>query len=343
MPSEITARATAFVAEHMAEARGLGQSLAELVDYPDEFVATLRDGLSRLADEHYAAEQERVAPGSGPVFGVRAPLIATIARQIRTPLREISPALALSLAERLSLEPEREFVFFAHEALERVLPVDPERAWQLMRRLARRAHDWIRVDSLAPLYAKGILAEPVRWAEIEQLVFSSSEWERRLVGSTVATMPVVLPRHRRAELNRAPALELIRSLMGDASEMVRKSLGWALRSWREVDAQGVNRLLRDEAARAVATNDGNRAWVIRDALRDSHVPAPAPLVAELRATLGGVRRTSAGPSTSEAGAIAARFRGLEDLSERATQVQGDRQRYVAARYGASITPKVGSG
>ena len=342
MPSEITARANAFVAEHTAEARGLGSSLAELIDYPDEFVAALRDGLGRLADEQYAAEQERVTPRSGAVFGVRAPLIATVARQLYAPLRELSPALALSLAERLALEPEREFVFFAQQALERVLPADPERAWQLMRRLARRAHDWISVDSLASLYARGILAEPVRWAEIEQLVFSSSEWERRLVGSTLATMPFVLPRHRRAELTRAPALALIRSLIGDESDMVGKSLGWALRSWREVDPRGVDLLLRDEAARAAAVNDGNRAWVIRDALRASHIPAPAPLVAELRAKLAGVRRTSAGGSTSEAGDIAARFRGLEQLSERAAEVQGDRQRYAAARYGVSITPKLGS-
>ena len=61
MPSKVTARAQAFVAEHTAEAQGLGQSLAELIDEPDEFVAVLREGLASLADPAYAAEQERVA------------------------------------------------------------------------------------------------------------------------------------------------------------------------------------------------------------------------------------------------------------------------------------------
>ena len=68
-----------------------------------------------------------------------------------------------------------------------------------MRRLGRATADWISVDSLAHLYAQGILLERVRWAEIEQLVFSTNEWERRLVGSTIATIPFELPRQRRPQ------------------------------------------------------------------------------------------------------------------------------------------------
>jgi 3-methyladenine DNA glycosylase AlkD len=333
LTSDVSARAHALVVERLPQARGLGQTLADLIEYPEEFVEALRDGLPQLADEAYANEQERVAPGS-LVFGVRTPLLAAVIHQLHAPLRETSPALALSLAERLATEDEREFVFFAHLALECVLPTDPERGWQLMRRLGRRARDWIKVDALADLYARGILAEPVRWAEVEQLVFSTSEWERRLVGSTIATIPFRLVPSHRHELARSPALGLVRSLIGDDSEAVRKSLSWALRSWRKVDGPGVNDLLRDEARRAAATDDGNRAWVIRDALREARVPAPAPLIAELRATLAGVRRRSGGGSTSEAGEISSRFVGLERLSDKAIVQQGERQRYYARQYGA---------
>ena len=52
-------------------------------------------GPDRLADPAYAAEQERVAPGSGAVFGVRHPLMSAIARQVRPALRE-SPHRARS-------------------------------------------------------------------------------------------------------------------------------------------------------------------------------------------------------------------------------------------------------
>ncbi len=43
-----------------------------------------------------------------------------------------------------------------------------------MRRLGRRAEDWIAVDSLADLWARGILSESFRWAELEQLLYSDA-------------------------------------------------------------------------------------------------------------------------------------------------------------------------
>ena len=331
MPSDVTARAQALVAERLPLARGLGESLEDLIAYPEEFVAALREGLTQLADDAYARELERVAPGGGAVIGVRQPLIAAVTRQLRQPLRETSPALALNLAERLAAEDDREFAFFVHAALERALPTFPEASWQLMRRLTREATDWIRIDSLAPLYARGILAEYVRWAEIEQLVFSRSEWERRMVGATIATMPFEVPRHRRVELQRLPALELVRSLIGDASDTVRKSLSWALRSWREVDPAGVDDLLRTEARKAAETNDGNRAWVIRDAIKEQRTAVPAPLGAQLRAMLAGVRRAPGEQSTSAASEISDRFKGFDGMSDVAAQMQGQRQRLPVSR------------
>jgi 3-methyladenine DNA glycosylase AlkD len=324
LPSAVTERANAFVAEHTAEAQGLGQQLAQLIEDPDEFVETLQDGLTRLADEEYAAAQERIVPGTGPVFGVRSPLLATISRQVRPALKEAPASISLWLAERLATENERELVLFSHLPLARSLPADPERSWQLMRRLARRASDWVSVDELATLYAQGILLERFRWAELEQLVYSSDKWERRLVGSTIARLPFELPKHRRAELQPSLGLTLIKSLIGDAEPDVQKALSWALRSWNEVDEQGVQAVLRDESEAAARSDDGNRAWVVRDALT---WPGTDPrLVTEIRKTLEGVRRRPGGGSTSEASAVAGAFAGLDQLSEHAVAMQGDRQR-----------------
>jgi 3-methyladenine DNA glycosylase AlkD len=324
LTSDVTRRAQAFVVERLPEARGLGQALAELIDDPESFVRVLGEGFEHLADEAYAAEQERVAPGSGVVFGVRWPLIDAVAGQLRKPLAMASAASALWLAERLAAADEREARLFSHVALRRSLTDDPERSWQLMRRLARRANDWISIDTLADLYAQGILAESFRWAELEQLVYSAERWERRLVGSTIARLPFQLPSSRRHQLSRLPALTLIKSLIGDADEQVQKALSWALREWTKVDAEGVARLLREEAERAAATADGHRAWVVRDAL--SAVPV---LAAELRALLDGIRRRADAPSTSAAGTVARAFTGAagwRDLTERAAAMQGDRQR-----------------
>jgi 3-methyladenine DNA glycosylase AlkD len=329
LTSEATLRARALVAERLPEARGLGQALAELIDEPDAFVAVLREGLARLADDAYAREQERVAPGSGAVVGVRWPLVAAAERQLRPFLREVSSASAVSLAERLATEQEREVRLFSHVPLRRSLPDDPERSWQLMRRLARAASDWISVDTLAELYADGVLLERFRWAELEQLVYSASTWERRLVGATVARLPFAVPRHRRVELVPLPALDLIGSLIGDSEPDVQKSLSWALRSWREVDAAGMEALIEVEAARARRQNDGHRAWVLRDALT---APGNDPsFVARIRRLLEGVRRQANSPSTSRGAEVAAGFRGIEELTDRAIELQGERQRLAGER------------
>jgi 3-methyladenine DNA glycosylase AlkD len=330
LTSDVSRRAQAFVAERLPEARGLGHALADLIDDPEAFTEVLGEGFERLADDLYAAEQERVAPGSGVVYGVRWPLIDAVAGQLRKPLAMASAASALWLAERLAAADEREVRLFSHIALHRSLPDDPERSWQLMRRLARAASDWVSVDTLADLYAQGILAESFRWAELEQLAYSADRWERRLVGSTIARLPFQLPSSRRHQLSRLPALTLIKSLIGDADKQVQKALSWALREWTKVDDEDVARLLREEAEQAAATDDGHRAWVIRDAL-----PALPVLAPELRGRLEGIRRRADAPSTSSAGAIAAAFtRGanLSEMSDRAAAMQGDRQR--VARRGA---------
>jgi 3-methyladenine DNA glycosylase AlkD len=312
------------VAERLPAARGLGRALGELTDEPEEFVKVARDGLTALADDAYRAEQGRVAPGSGAVFGVRNPLLGAVSRPVRAALKDGSSSSALWLAERLVIEPEREFTIIAHTCLLRSLPDDPERTWQLMRGLARAAHEWISVDSLGELYAAGILREQYRWAELEQLVYSASKWERRLVGAAVARLPFELKGTDRSRLLNAPALTLLESLLGDAEPDVQKSLSWALRSWLEVDPQGVKEFIRAQAADAQRTNDGHRAWVLRDALT-------SPLIddnfaAEIRARLEGVRRDGRAPATSRAAETARGFVGYERLTDAAMAQQGVRQR-----------------
>jgi hypothetical protein len=100
--SEATVAANAFVAAHLRDAARLGERLADLVTDPVAFQATLARGLGSLADDTYAAAQERVAPGSGTVLGVRWPLLHEIGRTLRPALRETSSSLVLDLATRLA-------------------------------------------------------------------------------------------------------------------------------------------------------------------------------------------------------------------------------------------------
>ena len=307
-PSPITQRAVAFVAAHREDAEALGASLADHVGDPDAFASALRRGLEGLADPEYAEGMRLIAPGIGQVHGVRRPLLAAVARGFRNQTRRDRPTALLFVADRLFREPHLEARWFAFGLLERILAADPERTWQLLRRAAREAGDWATVDDLAHPYGIGIAAEPYRWAELEQLVYSPSRWERRLIASTIATMT-----HGNRRTGQGPelvptALGLLDQLMGDAEPDVQKALAWAYRSLAQRDGPATTAALRRQADMAVEHADGHRAWVVRDSLAKL-APADAD---ELRARLAGIRKRAGAPSTSSAATTAARFGELPD-------------------------------
>jgi 3-methyladenine DNA glycosylase AlkD len=164
------------------------------------------------------------------------------------------------------------------------------------------------VDTLAEAYGRGIILETYRWAELEQLVYSPSRWERRLVGSTVATLPFVDRTKGRTPDTASRGLGLLGELIGDAEPDVQKALSWALRNLTVVDPGAVSAFCEEQTRIAAAASDGHRAWVIRDTL----AKLDADLAARLRHDLDGVRRRSGSPPTSRAAATAARFGGLPD-------------------------------
>ncbi len=307
-PSDVTARAVAFVERHRPAAEALGTNLADNVHDPDAFARALTDGLQTLADPEYLEGQQRIAPGIGAVYGVRWPLMAAVSRGFRNATKQDRPTTLLFLADRLFREDRLEPRWFAFGLLERTLVGETERTWQLLRRASREAGDWITVDSLAHPYGKGIAAEPYRWAELEQLVFSPSRWERRLVGSTIATLPYIDRRRGRTPDVARHGLELLGQLMGDAEPDVQKALAWAYRSLTVVDVVATTAALRAETSRAAETADGHRAWVIRDTLAKLD-PAVAD---ELRTALAGIRKRPGAASTSAASATAAKFGRLPD-------------------------------
>ena len=306
----MSARARRLVERRTPAAGRLGARLGRLIDDPERFVAVLEIGLGRLSDAAYRQELERISPGDTPRLGVRQPLLRTLGAGLAREVRDASPASLVSAAERLTRTEWLETRLVAHGLLRSSLPGDPERTWQVIRRLAGGARDWISVDGLAGVVGVGILADRRRWAELEQLVYSLSRWERRLVGSTVATLPRLLRPSERPRLADSPALPLIATALGDPEPDVQKALSWALRAWQSVDPEGVWRLLDVEAQRAGRERDGNRAWVIRDALGVQ----PAERAASVRAVMIGVRRTADSASTSAALEIAALFRGFEGPS-----------------------------
>jgi 3-methyladenine DNA glycosylase AlkD len=301
--SATTERARALVADRKAEAVALGRETGDLIHDPATLVATLRAGLEALADPEYLAGIHNVAPGIGPVLGVRQPLLHAVTGGLRAATRRDRPTSLLDVAGHLVRDPLLELHWIAYGLLERTIAEEPERTWQLVRTEGRSAGNWICVDTLAHVAARGVLAEPYRWAELEQLVYSPSRWERRLAGSTIATIP-----HTNRTAGRTPevvrrGLAIVDDLIGDPEPDVQKALSWALRTLASVDLAATAAILRAETRMARATDDGYRAWVIRDTCEK----LPASLAAELRQALSGIRRRPGAPSTSRAAARAADF------------------------------------
>ena len=314
---------SAFVAAHLDQARALGERLAELIDQPDAYLAALTEGLERLTEPEYLEMVTRACPQTPAHYMVRGALADAVAKPVKAALREGSSISALQLAHMLVVANHRDLRLHALEPLRRALPEDPEMSWQLMRRLGHAAEDWIATDTLADLWARGILAEDFRWAELEQLLYSRRTYERRLVPATLATLPHRVPRARRESLRPLAVertLELLRQLMGDAEVMVQKALSWAIREWTTVDAEATVAFLQAETAIAAEHRDGARAWVIRDALSKQ----PPELATELRCRLEGVRRSAKAPSTSIASTHSAAFAAALDSSTDAVAAQGDR-------------------
>jgi 3-methyladenine DNA glycosylase AlkD len=303
--SEVTARAVTLVAERKPQAEALGSRLADLVADPDAFAAALAHGFRELADPEYLEGQRRVAPGIGRLYGVRWPLNAAVDRGFRAATRRSPTTGFLEVAARLFAEPELEPRWFAFGLLDRLLVDDSERAWQLLRRAAREANDWITVDSLAHPVGRGIILEPYRWAELDSLVFSPSRWERRLVGSTVATLPYVDHRQGRTPNVARHGLALVDELIGDDEPDVQKALAWALRSMILVDPAASLAFIERQAEDAARERDGHRAWVLRDTL----AKLPADAAERIRARLDGIRRRAGDPATSRAASTVARFVG----------------------------------
>jgi 3-methyladenine DNA glycosylase AlkD len=290
----------------LTQAEAAGRALGDLVQDPGAFAERLDDELVLLADPAYRDGQHVVAPGLGPTHGVRLPYQAALRRGLARATKHDRASTLLFVVDRLLREPEVEPRWLAMALLERTVLAEPERSWQLIRRAAAEAGDWITVDTLAHPAARGVLHQPHRWEELEQLTISPSRWERRLVGSTIATMPSVDRRIGRTPEVAATALPILALLIGDAEPDVQKSLAWAYRSMANVDAAATTHALGAETEIAASTDDGHRAWVIREALPKL---APADATA-FRARLEGIRRRQNAASTSRAAELAARFGGM---------------------------------
>ena len=303
-PSAVTVASNRFVAEHLAAATALGDSLADLVFDTDAFVAAIGDGFKTIADPLAVDGIRSVTPGLGPVLGVRLPLMDAAQKAFKRSTRKTPTSLLVDAMDHLLRQETREIRWFGMWNLARLLPTDPERTWQLLRRAAREADEWISVDTLAHPYGEGILRDAHRWSELEQLVYSPSRWERRLVGSTIATIPHVhgAAGGRDRPVDRARPGSSVNSSATTSRTSRRPCRGHCARSptWT-LPRRPASSKPRREQLDSPATGIGPGS---------SGTPSPscpAETATRLKADLDGIRRRPGAPATSRAAAAVAQF------------------------------------
>ncbi|HEX7590559.1 MAG TPA: DNA alkylation repair protein [Candidatus Limnocylindrales bacterium] len=289
----VTDASKAFVAAHIDRAAEIGRELAALVATPDAFVEAIEKGFAELGDPANLESMNRITPGLGIALGVRLPLMEAAHKAFKRETKGVPAAQLRNLVERLVANSISEIRWFGMWDMERLLAKNPDKTWELMRVAAHEATEWITVDTLAHPYATGILREPRRWSDLQAFVHSPSRWERRLVGSTIATLPHVRHAGAKDKGVASRGLMLIGMLIGDSEPDVQKALSWALRSLAPIDEAAVVAFVERETANARKTNDGNRAWVIRDTL----AKLPKETAKTLKPQLDGLRRRPAAANT----------------------------------------------
>ena len=152
-----------------------------------------RAGLDDLADPD--VPRGPATDRAGDRRAPRRPLAADRGRQARLPRGDAARArrrTGCSSPIACSASRELEARWFAFGLLERLVVDDTGAGLAAPPPRARaRPATGSRSTASPTRSARGSCNEPYRWAELEQLVYSPSRWERRLVGSTIATMPFV--------------------------------------------------------------------------------------------------------------------------------------------------------
>ena len=128
-------------------------------------------------------------PGIGPFLGVRQPLLRAVCAGSRRHCGAIGHRRCSMSRLPCCASQSLEVRWLGIDLLERTIAAEPELTWQLVRGAVAPRGRMGHGGPLAHAAGRGILAEPYRWAELEQLVYSPSRWERRLIGSTIATHP----------------------------------------------------------------------------------------------------------------------------------------------------------
>ena len=179
-------------------------------------------------------------PTAMQVFGVAAPDVHVISRDLARLLRSEAPRSVVELALALSASGVYDARFVADELLDRHRAAFATLRTPGIEQLGRGMDNWASVDSFGrlvsgPAWRAGQLTDAriARWARSKDLW-----WRRCALVSTIA-----LNEAKTGDGDPARTLAVCDLLVDDREDMVVKALSWALRSLVDRDAAAVRSFL----------------------------------------------------------------------------------------------------
>ena len=210
-------------------------------------IASIRTEFESLVDPTYAKTARKLISDEDRVIGVRVPLIKTVAKEF---LKEKGKKLELDdllmLADECFKTEGREEQLFAVFVLSKNLKKMNRDSWQLIDNWVDYISNWETCDQLATQFAGKILLSNIDLVtDLKKWAGQTNVWRRRFAAAATVAL------NHGGHSNPAATFEVLRPLVSDNNDMVRKAVAWAIREASKADEESAFKFLMDVKETAV--------------------------------------------------------------------------------------------
>ena len=210
-------------------------------------IASIRTEFESLVDPSYAKNARKLIRDEDRVIGVRVPLIKTVAKEF---LKEKGEKLELddllTLADECFKSEGREEQLFAVFILSKNLKKMNRDSWQLIDNWVDYISNWETCDQLATQFAGKILLSNIDLiTDLKKWAGQTNVWRRRFAAAATLAL------NHGGHSNPAATYEVLRPLVSDNNDMVRKAVAWSIREASKADEESAFKFLMEVKETAV--------------------------------------------------------------------------------------------
>ena len=201
----------------------------------------IRKQFNALADPSYIEGVHKITGSEDRILGVRVPEIKSIAYEyFKANGKKLSIGDLLSIADECFKSESREEQLFATFIIAKRVNKMDRQTWRLVDNWVDYISNWETCDHLATQFAgKLLLANIDLIPELKKWAKQTNIWRRRFAAS--ATIPLNHGSHSYP----TATFEVLRPLVADNDDMVRKAVSWSIREAYKADSDSAFKFLMD--------------------------------------------------------------------------------------------------